>query len=86
MLLDRYPKVWLLTKSCANFCGLLNWSELRGKTVHIVDLDMTLHLLFFPSDYKIDFEVAQLGEEVLGAYPKAMQEKKMLLDGITFGL
>lgn len=54
--------------------------------MHIVDLDMTLHLLFFPSDYKIDFEVAQLGEEVLGAYPKAMQEKKMLLDGITFGL
>lgn len=76
MLLDRHPQVWLLIKSCANFCGLLNWSEVRGKTVHIMDLDMILHLLFFLSDYKINFEVAQLGEKVLGAHPKATQEKK----------
>lgn len=43
-----------------------------------MDFDMSFHLLFFLSDYKINFEVARLSGTVLGDTPKAKQEERTI--------
>lgn len=50
-----------------------------------MDLDMPFHLLFFLSNYKLNLEVAQLSEKVLGDTPQSQVEGKNDTKWATLG-